>query len=109
MLTLLKPLPIAIVFITTLGLFMHDTKTDSATLMVIAEPGSSVHSTNTKSISTSNEHIHVEKASVGSQNRASSLRLSTPRIQARDDHSQYVQSKKSMHAGGDGVSLWPSV
>lgn len=109
MLTLLKPLPIAIVFITTLGILMHDTKTDSATLMVIAEPGSSAHFASVNSISKSNEHVHVEKASVGSQNRATSLRLSTPRMQARDDHSQYVQSKKSMHAGGDGVSLWPSV
>lgn len=109
MLTLLKPLPIAIVFITTLGILMHDTKTDSATLMVIAEPGSSAHFASVNSISKSNEHVHVEKASVGSQNRGITIRPHAPRAQTRDDHHQYVQSKKSMHSGGEGIGLWPSV
>jgi hypothetical protein len=108
MLPLLKPLPIILVFITTFGLLMHDTKTDRAALMAIVEPGSSTYSIGAKSIATSNEHVHVEKASLGGQNRVS-LRLNTPRTQARDDHHQYLQSKKTMNSSGDGVSLWPSV
>ena len=108
MLPLLKPLPIVLVFITTFGILMHDTKTDRATLMAIAEPGSSTHAVGANSVSRSNDHVHVEKASLSGQNRAG-LRLNAPRTQTRDDHHQYVQSKKAMHSGGDGVSLWPSV
>jgi len=109
MLPLLKPLPIILVFITTFGILMHDTKTDHAALLAIAVPGSTAHFISANSITKSNDHVHVEKASLGSQNRAISLRLNSPRMQIRDDSHQYVQSKKSMYAGGDGMTLWPSV
>jgi hypothetical protein len=108
MTSLVNPIPLVLVIATTFGVLMHDTKVDKLATAAIANP--SLHSAyGASEVARTNEHVHVEKVSVGGQAHANTARFINPRTQVRDDDHRYVQAKKSPHNGGDSNGLWPSI
>lgn len=107
MLPLINPLPFIFIVATTFGVVMHDTQVDHAASVAIMAPASFTNIAFADAVSKSNEHIHVERASVGAQGSATHAE-NVPTTQVRNDHNKYVQVKKYAQTGGSN-GLWPSV
>ena len=107
MLPLTNTFPFAFIFLTTLGVLMHDTQIDQAAKIAIVNPANFSDFAVADAASKSHEHVHVERVSMSGQGH--SVRANSLKIPPRDDDRRYIQSKKSNISGGDSVSLWPSV
>ena len=107
-LALLNPVPLAFAIATTFGVLMHDTRVDHATKIAISAPAPAAEYAGSETSKTTNEqqHVHVEKVSVGQLNAA---RTANPRTQVRDDDHRYIQPKRLIGGSDDKTSLWPSV
>ena len=109
MLPLIKPLSIALVFVTAAGVLLHDMKIDKATAIVMTPAAFAF--TGAAHIATAKmDHVHVERASAPKV--ANIFHSSLPKIHPpRDDDRKYSQSKKQIHlsGGNDQSVLWPSV
>lgn len=103
--------PVAMLFTltTAFGVFLHDTQIDNATKVAITVPAAIMAAATAEiGIKATDSHVHVERVSAPKQTNA--LRTPTPRQQPRDDDKKHLQNKKSfLTAGGDSMSLWPSV
>ena len=99
---IINPLPFMFIFATVFGVLMHDSKVDHASSVAL-NPTHYANFTAADAVSKSNEHVHVERASISGGNISN-----TPKIQPRDDTRKYIQSKKVTHDGGDTSSVWPS-
>ena len=102
-----KSLSLSLVFATAFGVLAHDTQVDQAAVVAMAAPAALAGFALADMASKSNEHVHVEKVSVGSHINAA--RVYVPKIQPRDDDRRYIQTKKQAFYAGGGTSLWPSV
>jgi hypothetical protein len=110
MLPLIKPLSIALVFITATGVLLHDMSIDKATKVAFAAPAALAMTGVAAHAVVKMDHVHVERASAPKM--ANIFHSSLPKISPpRDDDRRYVQSKKHLAlTGGDDRSyLWPSV
>jgi hypothetical protein len=102
---LINPLPFVFIFATAFGVVMHDTKVDHATSVAVVAP---VDASLASAVSKTDDHTHVERASVSGQ-EASTHNENVPKTQARNDHNRYIQGKKGAINGGNENGLWPSV
>ena len=107
MLPLTNTFPFVFIFVTTLGVLMHDTQLDQAAKIAIVNPANFSDFAVADAASKSHEHVHVERVSMSGQGH--SVRANALKIPPRDDDRRYIQSKKVALAGGGDVGLWPSV
>jgi len=108
MLPTINTIPLVFTLLTAFGVMVHDTKIDSATSLALTAPIALVTYASVDALMKSGDsHVHVEKISGPKQ--LSNLKVTTPRIQPRDDDRRYIQTKKVFFGGSDNVSLWPSV
>ena len=106
-LALLNPVPLAFAIATTFGVLMHDTRVDHATKIAISAPAPAAEYAGSETSKINDQqHVHVEKVSVGSLNAA---RSANPRTQVRDDDYRYIQPKRLIGGADDKTTLWPSV
>ena len=102
MIPFVKPYPLVFIFATAFGVLMHDTQVDHAGSVAL-NPAHYSSFAVADAVSKSNEHVHVERVSVGGGSQV-------PKTQPRDDGRRYIQSKKVVLSGGNGGAsgLWPS-
>jgi hypothetical protein len=105
---LINPLPFVFIIATAFGVVMHDTKVDHATSIAVVNPTYFADSVLSDAVGKSDEHIHVERASVSSQSSSATHQENVPKTQPRNDHNKYTQVKRNANSGGDN-NLWPSV
>jgi hypothetical protein len=109
MLQFIKPLPVILTLITSLGIITHDMHIDKATTVAIMIPASITSTGALEKAINPSLHTHVERVSL--PRYTTNFRSSLPNIHpTRDDDRRYVQNKKLMFMGGsDSISLWPSI
>lgn len=104
---LINPLPFVFIIATAFGVVMHDTKVDHATTVAVVNPAYFTNAALSDAVGKSDDHVHVERASVAGENRATHSE-NVAKTQPRNDHNKYTQVKRNANSGGDN-SLWPSV
>ncbi len=105
--SIIKPLALLFTLATTVGVLVHDTQLDRATLAAVVPVAFASFVAVDQVIKSSESHVHVER--VHGPNTMASLRLSVARIQPRDDERRYIQSKRLYFGTTDSGYLWPSV
>lgn len=95
--------------IISFSLFFHDTQVDRATSLALSLPTAAIitYAVMDKGIKTSETHTHIERSSGAKSVKG--IRAMAPRLPARDDTRHTRVKKLYYSAGGDNVSLWPSV
>ena len=98
--------PIVFTVAVTFGVLFHDMHIDKAATVAFALPAV-LATYGAAHLVSGSEHIHVERASFGSQ---ASFQSGLPKVTNRDNEHRYIQAKKTAISGGtDGGQLWPSV
>lgn len=107
--TILNPFILLLAFTTSVGVIVHDTQIDRATMFALTVPATIIgYAGLDTAIRSGDAHVHVER--VSGPRHLSVLRSTLPRLQPRDDDQRYIQNKKMNFDGGtDANSLWPSV
>lgn len=89
----------------TLGILLHDTKTDRALMLTLPVATITVAASSHAMDLSGTAHTHVERVSL--HNALASM----PRVQPRDDHKKYVLKNTGQRTDffGGSMVLWPSV
>jgi len=103
----INPTTLIFTLATTFGVLVHDMQIDKATTVALAAPAAFISYAAIDSVTKSNDHIHVERASI--PRHLNTLRSATPRVQPRDDDRRYIQSKKLAFTSGSNGYAWPSI
>ncbi len=94
---------------TSFGILFHDTQVDRATAIALALPTATAitYAVLDGGVKSSESHNHVERANA--PGGINGIRAMIPRTQPRDDNKRHAHAKLYYSAGGDNMSLWPSV
>jgi hypothetical protein len=103
---LLNLAPIAFTIAITTGIVFHDVHLEKLASIAFAAPAALATYGAVHMIGGA-EHTHVERVAFSNQSRV--FHSTLPKVTPRDDNNKYIQPKKSDAAGGDTLSLWPSV
>ena len=98
-------LSISLIITTSIGVLMHDTRVDKASVVAFAAPAAIAAFALADISSKSNEHVHVDKVSSTSN---LGYARHVPKIPPREDTRRYILEKKLAIMDGDAASLWPS-
>lgn len=91
--TLIQQMAVTLTLLTSMGIFVHDTKIDHATTTALALPAALATLDFEKSFKFGgSEHTHVERVSFG--HAVSALSRGMPRIQPREDHKRFFLNQK---------------
>ena len=108
--SIINPIALLFTLTTAFGVVIHDTQMDKAATVALTLPALTLilYAAVDAGVKSSDPHVHVERASA--PGHINTLRAMTPRLQPREDDRRHIHTKKLLYsAGGDSVSLWPSV